>query len=69
MQGNSIRVEISRLLNVRKKLNEEEYITSREEDETSTILGIGRFKDKKDMLFKINDFFAWLNKELGEKAN
>lgn len=59
MDGNTIRDQILRLVNVRKKLKEGGYLTSREAEDVSLILGIPKFKDRKEMETKIDDFFAW----------
>jgi len=55
---NTIRDQILRLLNVRKKLKDGDYLTSREED-VSRILGIPKFKNRKEMERKIDEFFVW----------
>jgi hypothetical protein len=67
MDGNAIRDQILRLFNVRKKLETGDYLTSREEDDVSAILGIPKFKGRKEMKAKIYDFFSWLNSELKGK--
>lgn len=67
MDGNAIRDQILRLLNVRKKLETGDYLTSREEDDVSVILGVPKFKDAREMKTKIDDFFSWLNSELKRK--
>ena len=67
MDGNAIRDQILRLLNVRKKLETGDYLTSREEDDVSVILGVSKFKDAREMKTKIDDFFSWLNSELKRK--
>lgn len=46
---------------MRKKLGDEEYLTSREEQDVSMILGIPKFKDRKEMAAKIDGFFSWVN--------
>ncbi|HCS49887.1 MAG TPA: hypothetical protein DIW61_17240 [Candidatus Aminicenantes bacterium] len=56
---NTIRDQILRLLNVRKKLKDGDYLTSREEEEVSLILGIPKFKNRKEMERKIDEFFVW----------
>jgi hypothetical protein len=68
MSGAAINVEILRLINVRKKLTAGDYITLREEDDVSSILGIAKFKDKRDMAGRIDDFFGWLNEVLKRKS-
>jgi hypothetical protein len=64
MDDNTIRDEISRLLSVRKKLKEGEYLTSREEENVSMILGIPKFKNTKEMGIKIDEFFGWASEML-----
>jgi hypothetical protein len=59
--------QISTLLIVRKKLKEEEYLTSREEQDLSMIFGIPKFKDRREMAAKIDEFFAWVNETLKKK--
>ena len=59
MGENTIRDQISRLLNVRKKLKDGDYLTSREEEDVSVILGIPKFKNRKEMERKIDEFFVW----------
>ena len=59
MGENTIRDQISRLLNVRKKLKDGDYLTSREEEDVSMILGIPKFKNRKEMERKIDEFFVW----------
>jgi hypothetical protein len=59
MGENTIRDQISRLLNVRKKLKDGDYLTSREEEDVSLILGIPKFKNRKEMERKIDEFFVW----------
>src|SRR4030067_789195 len=56
---NTIRDQILRLLNVRKKLKDGDYLTSREEEEVSLILGIPKFINRKEMERKIDEFFVW----------
>ena len=56
---NTIRDQILRLLNVRKKLKDGDYLTSREEEDVSLILGIPKFKNRKEMERKIDEFFVW----------
>jgi hypothetical protein len=67
MDGNAIRDQILRLLNVRKKLETGDYLTSREEDDVSAILGIPKFKDGKEMERKIDEFFVWAS-EISRKT-
>jgi hypothetical protein len=59
MNDNTIRDDILRLLSVRKKLKEGDYLTSREEENVSMILGVHKFKDIKEMETRINEFFDW----------
>ena len=59
MGENTIRDQILRLLNVRKKLKDGDYLTLREEEDVSLILGIPKFKNRKEMERKINEFFVW----------
>jgi hypothetical protein len=59
MGENTIRDQILRLLNVRKKLKDGDYLTSREEEDVSLILGIPKFKNRKEMERKIDEFFVW----------
>jgi hypothetical protein len=59
MGENTIRDQILRLLNVRKKLKDGDYLTSREEEDVSMILGIPKFKNRKEMERKIDEFFVW----------
>ena len=59
MGESAIRDQILRLLNVRKKLKEGDYMTSREEEDVSLILGIPKFKNRKEMERKIDEFFVW----------
>jgi len=67
MDKNTIRDQILRLLNVRKKLKDGDYLTSREEEDVSLILGIPKFKDRKEMETKIDEFFIWVNGVLNIK--
>lgn len=67
MSESTIRDQISRLLKVHKKLKDGDYLTSREEDDVSIILGIPKFKDKEAMTAKIDEFFTWVNKVLKKK--
>lgn len=62
-----INTQIMRLINVRTKLKEGDYITLREEDDVSLILGIPKFRDKKEMAGRIDAFFTWLNDILKKK--
>jgi hypothetical protein len=64
MNDNTIRDEISRLLTVRKKLKEGDYLTSREEENVSMILGIHKFKNTKEIETKIDEFFDWASEML-----
>ncbi len=64
---NTIRDQISRLLNIHKKLKDGDYLTSREEDDVSMILGIPKFKGRKEMQTKIDEFFVWINEILKNK--
>jgi len=64
MSASAIRDQISRLLNVHKKIKNGDYLTSREEEDVSLILGIPKFKDTKEMAAKIDDFFSWVNEML-----
>ncbi|MGB7296519.1 MAG: hypothetical protein WBC70_13100 [Candidatus Aminicenantales bacterium] len=59
MDENTIRDQILRLLNVRKKLKDGDYLTSREEEDVSLILGIPKFKNRKEIERKIDKFFVW----------
>jgi len=61
------RDQISRLLNVHKKIKDGDYLTSREEEDVSLILGIPKFKDIKEMSAKIDEFLSWVKKMLREK--
>lgn len=64
MSAIAIRDQISRLLNVHKKIKDRDYLTSREEEDVSLILGIPKFKDTKEMAAKIDEFFSWVNEML-----
>ena len=68
MSEAAISTQILRLINVRKKLKDNDYITLREEGDVSSILGVSKFKDKKEMAGRIDDFFTWLN-EILKKGN
>jgi hypothetical protein len=63
----AIRDQISRLLNVHKKLKNGDYLTSREEEDVSLILGVPKFKDGKEMAAKIDEFFSWVNEVIRKK--
>ncbi len=67
MEGNAIRNQILRLLNVRKKIKDGDYLTSREEEDVSLILGIPKFKERKEMEARIDEFFLWVNEMLKRK--
>lgn len=67
MSASAIRDQISRLLNVHKKIKDGDYLTSREEEDVSLILGIPKFKDIKEMAAKIDEFFSWVNEILKKK--
>jgi len=67
MSTSPIRDQISRLLKVHKKIKDGDYLTSREEEDVSLILGIPKFKDAKEMAAKIDEFFSWLNEMLKKK--
>jgi hypothetical protein len=67
MSASAIRDQISRLLNVHKKIKDGDYLTSREEEDVSLILGIPKFKDTKEMAAKIDEFFSWFNEILKKK--
>jgi hypothetical protein len=67
MSASAIRDQISRLLNVHKKLKDGDYLTSREEEDVSLILGIPKFKDTKEMATKIDEFFSWVNEVIRKK--
>jgi hypothetical protein len=60
MSAAAITMDIMRLMNVLKKLKDGDYITMREQDEVSLILGVPKFKDTGEMARRIDDFFAWL---------
>jgi len=64
MSASAIRDQISRLLNVHKKIKNGDYLTSREEEDVSLILGIPKFKDIKEMAAKVDEFFSWVNEML-----
>lgn len=67
MSASAIRDQISRLLNVHKKIKDGDYLTSREEEDVSLILRIPKFKDIKEMAAKIDEFFSWVNEILKKK--
>ena len=67
MNADGLNIQILRLIKVRKKISDGEYLTKREEDDVSMILGIPKFKDRKEMAAKIDGFFTWLNYVLKEK--
>jgi hypothetical protein len=56
---NTIRDQIARLLNIRKKLKVGDYLTLREEEDASMILRIPKFKNGKEVERKIDEFFVW----------
>jgi hypothetical protein len=64
MDDNTIKDDILGLLSVRKKLKEGGYLTSREEENVSMILGIHKFKNTKEMETKIDEFFGWASETL-----
>jgi hypothetical protein len=64
VNDNTISDEISRLLSVRKKLKEGDYLTSREEENVSMILGVHKFKDTKEIETRIDEFFDWASEML-----
>ena len=68
MSEAAINTQILRLVSVRKKLKDDEYITLREESDVSSILGMSKFKDKREMAGRIDAFFTWLNEVL-KKTN
>ncbi len=63
----AIRDQLLRLLNIRKKLKAGDYLTLREEEDVSLILGIPKFKDRKEMETKIDELFAWVDEMLKRK--
>ena len=66
--GESIlRTQILRLIDVRKKLKNGAYITLREENDVSSVLGVIKFKDKREMAGRIDGFFTWLGGVLEKK--
>jgi hypothetical protein len=67
MSASGIRDQISRLLNVYKKIKDGDYLTSRKEEDVSLILGIPKFKDIKEMAAKIDECFIWVNEMLKNK--
>jgi hypothetical protein len=56
MNLSAINNQILTLLIVRKKLQDGDYLTLREEADVSTILGIPKFKDTREIAVKIDDF-------------
>jgi hypothetical protein len=58
MDGSAIRDQISRFLNIHKKLKDGDYLTSREEEDVSLILGVPKFRDTKEMAARIDEFFT-----------
>ena len=68
MSETIICTQILRLISVRKKLKDDEYITLREEGDVSSILGVSKFRDKIEMAGRIDGFFNWLNEVL-KKTN
>lgn len=67
MERNAIRDQILRLLNARKKLKDGDYLTSREEEDVSLILATPKFRDRKEMEAKIDEFFLWVTEILKRK--
>lgn len=67
MNGATLSTQILRLLTVRKKLQTGDYLTTREEDDVSQILGVPKFKNKEEMGAKIDAFFTWINDVLVKK--
>jgi hypothetical protein len=67
MSTSAIKDQISRLLKVHKKLKDGDYLTSREEEDVSLILGVPKFKDGKEMEAKIDEFFTWVNEVIRKK--
>jgi len=63
----AIKNQLSRLLNIRKKLKAGDYLTLREEEDVSLILGIPKFKDRKEMETKIDELFVWIDEMLRRK--
>jgi len=63
----AIKDQLSRLLNIRKKLKAGDYLTLREEEDVSLILGIPKFKDRKEMETKIDELFVWIDEMLRRK--
>jgi len=62
-----ISTQILRLINVRKKLKDGDYITLREQDDVSSILGVSKFKDEREMANRIDGSFSWLNEVLKKR--
>jgi len=67
MNADALNIQILRLIKVRKKISDGEYLTKREEDDVSMILGIKKFKDRKEIETKIDEFFAWVGEILKTK--
>jgi hypothetical protein len=67
MNGATLSTQILRLLTVRKKLQTGDYLTTREEDDVSQILGVPKFKNKEEMGAKIDAFFTWISDVLVKK--
>ena len=63
----AIKDQLSRLLSIRKKLKAGDYLTLREEEDVSLILGIPKFKDRKEMETKIDELFVWIDEMLRRK--
>jgi hypothetical protein len=62
-----INTQIMRLISVRKKLREGDYITLREQDDVSSILGVPKVKDGRELGTRIDSFFTWLDEILKTK--
>jgi len=62
-----INTQILRLVTVRKKLTDGDYITLREKDDVSSILGFLKFRDEREMAGRIDGFFTWLNEVLKKR--
>jgi len=67
MNADALNIQILRLIKVRKKISDGEYLTKREEDDVSMILGIPKFKDRKEMAAKIDEFFTWVDEVIRKK--
>jgi len=63
----AIKDQLLRLLNIRKKLKAGDYLTLREEEDVFLILGIPKFKDRKEMETKIDELFIWIDEMLKRK--